>query len=59
MHPWQDSGRLFTADAYFAFVEAALKMKEAGLYFIGNVKQCSRRFPIEVLGNTTLPKQGC
>jgi hypothetical protein len=33
-------------------------MKEAGLYFIGNVKQCSRRFPMEVLGNATLPKRG-
>jgi hypothetical protein len=39
VHPWQDSGRLVTADAYFASVEAVLKMKEVGLYFIGNVKQ--------------------
>ena len=31
VHPWRDSGRLVTADAYFASVEAALKMKEAGL----------------------------
>jgi hypothetical protein len=31
-------------------------MKEAGLYFIGIVKQCSRRFPMEVLWNATLPK---
>jgi hypothetical protein len=59
VHPWRDSGRLVTADAYFASVEAALKMKEAGLYFIGNVKQCSRQFPTEVLGNATLPKQEC
>jgi hypothetical protein len=57
--PWRDSGRLVTADAYFASVEAALKLKEMGLHFIGNVKQCSRRFPMEVLGNTTLPKRGC
>ncbi|KAL3821904.1 hypothetical protein ACHAXA_008438 [Cyclostephanos tholiformis] len=57
--PWRDSGRLVTADAYFASVEAAVKMKEAGLHFIGNVKQCSRRFPMEVLGNATLPKRGC
>ena len=56
VHPWQDSGCLVTADAYFASVEAALKMKEVGLNFIGNVKQCSRRFPMEVLGNATLPK---
>ncbi len=53
-----DSGRLVTGDAYFASVEAAVKLKEMGLHFIGNVKQCSRRFPMEVLGNVTLSKQG-
>ena len=57
--PWRDSGRLVTGDAYFASVEAAVKLKEMGLHFIGNVKQCSRRFPMEVLGNATLPKRGC
>ncbi len=41
-HPWRDSGRLVTADAYFVSVEAAVKMKEVGLFFIGNVKQCSK-----------------
>jgi len=56
--PWHNSGCLVTANAYFALVEAALAMKEKGLTFIGNVKQCSRRFPIEFLGNTTLPRQG-
>ncbi|KAL3775660.1 hypothetical protein ACHAW5_008130 [Stephanodiscus triporus] len=59
VHPWQDSGCLVTADAYFASIEAALKMKEVGLNFIGNVKQCSRRLPMEVLGNATLPMRGC
>jgi len=57
--PWRDSGRLVTADAYFTSVEAAVKMKEVGLFFIGNIKQCSRRFPMEVLGVATLPKRGC
>ncbi len=56
--PWHHSGHLFTADAYSALVEAALAMKEKGLTFIGNVKQCSRRFPMEFLGNTTLPRRG-
>jgi hypothetical protein len=54
--PWRESRRLVTGDAYFASVEAAVKLKEMGLHFIGNVKQCSRRFPMEVLGNATLPK---
>ncbi len=31
VHPWRDSGCLITANAYFASVEVALKMKEAGL----------------------------
>ena len=56
--PWHHSGRLVTANTYFASVEAALAMKEKGLTFIGNVKQCSRRFPMEFLGNTTLPRRG-
>jgi len=58
MEPWHHSGHLVTADAYFAFVEAALAMKEKGLTFISNVKQCSRWFPMEFLGNTILPQQG-
>jgi len=33
-------------------------MKEKGFTFIGNVKQCSRRFPMEFLGNTILPQRG-
>jgi len=33
-------------------------MKEKGLTIIGNVKQCSRWFPIEFIGNTILPRQG-
>ena len=57
--PWRDSRRLITADAYLASVEAAVKMKEVGLFFIGNIKQCSRRFPMEVLGVAPLPKRGC
>jgi hypothetical protein len=52
--PWHDTGRVFTANAYFASVEAALKMKDKGLLFIGNVKQCSKMLPTEVLSNTTL-----
>jgi len=58
MEPWHHPDRLVTTDAYFASVEAALAMKEKGLTFIGNVKQCSRRFHMEFLGNTTLPRRG-
>ena len=56
---WRDSGRLVTGDAYFASIKAVVKLNEMGLYFIGNVKQCSRRILMEVLGNATLLKRGC
>jgi hypothetical protein len=55
LEPWHHYGCLLTADAYFASVEVVLKLKEKGLYFITNVKQCSRRFSMEVLENVTLP----
>jgi hypothetical protein len=45
---WHHSGRIITTNMYFASVEVAIKMKEKGL-FIGNIKQCSRRFLMEVL----------
>ncbi len=54
---WQHSDCLVTAAAYFASIEAAMAMKDKGLYFIGNVKECSMQFPMEVLSNTTLSKQ--
>jgi hypothetical protein len=50
---WHYSGRLVTADAYFASVEAALETANKGLYFIGNVKQCSKRFLMKVLAKKT------
>ncbi len=58
MEPWHHSGRVVIVNVYFASVKVAMKMKEKGLIFIRNVKQCSRRFPMEVLGNATLAKRG-
>ncbi len=55
--PWLHNNPLITANAYFTSVKVALKLKKKHLIFIGNVKQCSRRFLMEVLGNTTLLKQ--
>ncbi len=56
--PRHNTGRIITADAFFASMEVALKMKDKGLLFIGNVKQCSKMFPMEVLSNTTLVSRG-
>jgi hypothetical protein len=58
MEPWHHSDRLVTANAYFASIKATLKLKEKDHFLIGNVKQCNRRFPMEVLGYATLTKQG-
>ena len=55
---WHHSDHLIMANTYFTSVEAALGMKEQGLTFIGNVKQTSRQFPMEFLGNTTLSRRG-
>jgi hypothetical protein len=56
--PWHHSGSLLIGNTYFASIKAALMAKDVGFFFIGNVKQCSRRFPMEVLGNATLPTRG-
>ncbi len=47
--PWHHSGHVITANAYFASIESGNEDEKEGSFFIGNVKQCSRRFPMEVL----------
>jgi hypothetical protein len=56
--PWYHSNCLITASAYYTLADAAEKMHEVGFEFFGNIKQCSRRFPMEALGYATLSKQG-
>jgi hypothetical protein len=48
------SGCIVTANAYFASVKSGNKDEREGPFFIGNIKQCSRRFLMEVLGNASL-----
>ena len=56
--PWHNTGRLVGGDAYFASVEAAVAMKDKGMLFIGNVKQCHKKFPMAFLSNTILCQRG-
>ena len=43
--PWHGSGRVVIIDAGFAGIPAAKGLGDAGLYMIGNVKNCHAGFP--------------
>jgi hypothetical protein len=56
--PWHNTGRLVGGNAYFVSVEAAVAVKVKGMSFIGNVKQCHKKFPMPFLSNTILCQRG-
>ena len=56
-HPWRDSGRLVTADAYFVSVEAALKMKEADLISLGMSSSAAEGSQWRFLGMPSSPSE--
>ncbi len=43
--PYHGSGREVIGDSYFASVSTAIALLGVGLFFIGNVKSCHKRFP--------------
>lgn len=43
--PFFGTWRIVIADSWFASVHTLVKLRERGLYFIGNVKTGSRNFP--------------
>ena len=45
--PWANTDAVVVADSYFASVPAAIRLKEAGLRFIGTIKTATREFPME------------
>jgi Transposase IS4 len=45
---------IVVADSYFASVQAALRLKRAGLRFIGTIKTATTSFPMKYLGNKVL-----
>ena len=56
--PWAGSDRIVCADSYFASVQAALSLKEAGMRFIGVVKTAHKRFPLSSLAARELHTRG-
>ncbi len=56
-HPWGDSGRLVTADAYFMSIEAALKMKEADLISLGMSSSAAEGSQWRFLGMPSSPSK--
>ena len=39
VQPWANTGAIVVADSYFASVQAALRLREIGLHFIGTIKE--------------------
>ena len=54
--PWHGSDRVVAGDSWFAGVKCAEALGNNGLYFIGDIKTNTRRFPIKILKAAT-PKQ--
>lgn len=56
--PWRGTGRIVVGDAYFASVATAQQLLTIDFKFIGSVKQCSRKFPMEHLAKQELGERG-
>ena len=52
--PWANTDSVVVADSYFASVPAAIRLKEAGLRFIGIVKTATKEYPMQYLGSVEL-----
>ena len=52
--PWANTDSVVVADSYFASVPAAIRLKEAGLRFIGVVKTATKEYPMQYLGSVEL-----
>ena len=58
VQPWANSGRVVSADSYFASVPCALALKDMGLRFIGVVKTATKEFPQTYLLTVELSQKG-
>ena len=55
VRPWANTDRVVVGDSYFASVQAALRLKDMGLRFIGVVKTAHKGFPMHYLSRIVLP----
>jgi hypothetical protein len=56
--PWSHSDWVVCADSYFASVGAAEHLKLMGFWFIGVIKQATKRYPMAYLSAVQLHNQG-
>ena len=49
LQPYHGTGREVIGDSYFASVSTAIALLAVGLFFIGNVKSCHKRFPKAII----------
>lgn len=56
--PWFGSNRVVAGDSWFASVRTAELLAQNGMYFIGDVKTGTRRFPLELLKEATHEDNG-
>lgn len=52
--PWANTSAVVVADSYFASVQAATRLMNIGLLFIGVVKTTAREYPMKWLGRAEL-----
>lgn len=53
--PWANTDAVVVAGSYFASVPAALRLKGAGLRFIGVMKAATKEYPMDYLSTFVLP----
>ena len=56
--PWFSSERVVFGDSWFASVMTAEALAQKGLFFLGDVKTATKRFPSEALEQNTNPENG-
>ena len=50
---WHGTGRVVAGDSWFTSVKTAEALATKGLYFIGDVKSATKRYPVEAIVNAT------
>ena len=56
VEPWANTNRVVVGDSYFASVQAAIRLFQIGLRFIGVIKTATAGYPMAYLGRKELPE---
>ena len=55
---WHGTGRVVAGDSWFASVKTAEALGTKGLYFIGDVKSATKRYPVDAITDATSAESG-